>query len=233
MIYWCGIFLLSKALVISVFFLINHLVIPPQNERQNHTKIHLTVPSHEKQKETHPSGMQAFEPPPSAFSSASEVMAHALLSESSLPDASDLMALEFATLQMQEISQAIQVNMPFFQAITPKAQPISETSNQISDTVSHIIETPNNRIEKNTTQALTPTYRVEPEYPSRALRRNIEGEVVLGFVINAQGRPENIRVISANPSRIFDRAAINAVRQWKYSEINIEQTIQLVFEIEK
>ncbi|MBS9402157.1 TonB family protein [Halomonas sp. TRM85114] len=64
----------------------------------------------------------------------------------------------------------------------------------------------------------TPTSQVPPEYPSRAQRRGLEGFVELEFVIRRDGRvdPESIRVVSANPRNIFDKAALAAVRQWRF-----------------
>ncbi|RQW63600.1 energy transducer TonB [Vibrio viridaestus] len=68
---------------------------------------------------------------------------------------------------------------------------------------------------------LMPIYRVQPNYPSRALRRNIEGYVVVRFDIDENGRPFNIQVVESKPSRMFDREAIRAVKRWKYQP-NVE-----------
>lgn len=65
---------------------------------------------------------------------------------------------------------------------------------------------------------VTPTSRVPPAYPSRARRRGLEGFVELAFVIRRDGRvdPGSIRVVSANPRNVFDKAALAAVRQWRF-----------------
>jgi len=65
---------------------------------------------------------------------------------------------------------------------------------------------------------VTPTSQVPPEYPSRAQRRGLEGFVELEFVIRRDGRvdPGSIRVVSANPRNVFDKAALAAVRQWRF-----------------
>ncbi|MCE0492513.1 energy transducer TonB [Vibrio salinus] len=63
---------------------------------------------------------------------------------------------------------------------------------------------------------LMPVYRVEPNYPTRALRRNIEGYVIVQFDINEEGRPFNVRVIESKPKNIFNREALRAVKRWKY-----------------
>jgi len=59
--------------------------------------------------------------------------------------------------------------------------------------------------------------RIAPDYPARALRRGIEGRVLLEFTIGRTGAVENAKVIAAEPSSIFNAAALKAVRQWRYN----------------
>jgi TonB family protein len=59
--------------------------------------------------------------------------------------------------------------------------------------------------------------RVAPEYPRMAERDRTEGYVELALSITAEGDVENARVIAASPPGTFERAAIDAVRKWKYS----------------
>lgn len=61
-----------------------------------------------------------------------------------------------------------------------------------------------------------PLVRVPPQYPIRASERGIEGWVVLKFTITETGTVRNPVVVAAKPKRIFDRAAIQALRKWKY-----------------
>jgi periplasmic protein TonB len=65
-------------------------------------------------------------------------------------------------------------------------------------------------------QQAIPLSRVQPQYPVKALRRNIEGYVVLSFTIDANGRPKDINVVDAKPKHIFEREARRALRRWKY-----------------
>lgn len=61
-----------------------------------------------------------------------------------------------------------------------------------------------------------PLVRITPNYPSTALRRGIEGRVLLEFTIGRTGTVENAKVIAAEPNSIFNEAALKAVRQWRY-----------------
>ncbi len=65
-------------------------------------------------------------------------------------------------------------------------------------------------------QQVMPLYRVEPRYPTRAQRQGLEGQVTLSFTIDEQGRPTDIEVVEAEPKRIFEREAMQALRRWKY-----------------
>ena len=61
-----------------------------------------------------------------------------------------------------------------------------------------------------------PVVRVNPTYPPRMAARGIEGWVELEFSIGKAGNVVSPRVTaSSNPG--FDRAALRAVRGWKYN----------------
>jgi protein TonB len=62
-----------------------------------------------------------------------------------------------------------------------------------------------------------PLVRISPDYPEGALRRGLEGRVLLEFTIGRSGAVENARVIAAEPNSIFNAAALKAVRQWRYN----------------
>lgn len=61
-----------------------------------------------------------------------------------------------------------------------------------------------------------PVVKVAPIYPRRAQSQGVEGWVLLEFTVSETGAVINPRVIEAEPSNVFDRAALQAVRKFKY-----------------
>ena len=59
--------------------------------------------------------------------------------------------------------------------------------------------------------------RTEPNYPMQARQRGIGGWVAMEFTISAVGTVKDAEVVASEPSNVFDRAALNAVRKWKYN----------------
>jgi TonB family protein len=58
---------------------------------------------------------------------------------------------------------------------------------------------------------------VAPVYPQQALANGTRGRVVVAFTLDAQGRPQDLAVVSASPSGVFNLAAVRAIRQWRFN----------------
>ena len=58
--------------------------------------------------------------------------------------------------------------------------------------------------------------RVNPDYPPEAQRKGAEGSVEVSFTVSPEGKVSDIIIVDAEPSDIFDRAAVDAVRRWRY-----------------
>lgn len=56
-----------------------------------------------------------------------------------------------------------------------------------------------------------------PTYPMKALRKGVEGWVVLSFMIKEDGTTGDIIVLDASIENYFEKAAINAVSAWVYA----------------
>ncbi|MDQ2077084.1 energy transducer TonB [Marinimicrobium sp. ABcell2] len=69
---------------------------------------------------------------------------------------------------------------------------------------------------------LMPIVQVAPQYPRAALTRGLEGYVTLSFTVTTTGRTRDPVVVNAitkdgTPTSVFDRAAIAAVQNFRYS----------------
>ena len=62
-----------------------------------------------------------------------------------------------------------------------------------------------------------PLVRINPEYPSRARSRGIEGWVQVEFTISPAGTVADAKVVDADPKGLFERAALDAIGRWKYN----------------
>ncbi|TMI04239.1 MAG: energy transducer TonB [Betaproteobacteria bacterium] len=66
-------------------------------------------------------------------------------------------------------------------------------------------------------KGIVPISRVSPEYPREARRKNIDsGRVIARLNIDEKGNVTDVKIVEANPARVFDRAVIDALLQWKF-----------------
>lgn len=63
----------------------------------------------------------------------------------------------------------------------------------------------------------TPLKRVDPKYPSQAIRKGREGWVRLSYVIDEEGRVKDPVVEDFFGSPSFKRSALSAVKKWQYN----------------
>lgn len=64
--------------------------------------------------------------------------------------------------------------------------------------------------------------RIEPpQYPAAA-RSRPRGYVVVEFTVTASGHTSHIAVVQSSPRNVFDTAAINAVRQWRFKPYRVD-----------
>jgi len=77
---------------------------------------------------------------------------------------------------------------------------------------------------------------VEPVYPEDALQAGSEGRVVLEVIVNRKGEVADVDVVSGDP--LFDQAAVEAVRRWRYAPailngkpIDVSMTVVVEFNL--
>lgn len=64
-------------------------------------------------------------------------------------------------------------------------------------------------------------YAPNPEYPLQARRNNWEGVTVLKILIETDGLVKNVTVLQSSGYEILDRAAVKAVKRWRYRPASV------------
>lgn len=67
---------------------------------------------------------------------------------------------------------------------------------------------------------LTAVSTPAPRYPAAAQRAGQSGQVQVEFTVGTDGAVTSARVVSAEPSRVFDREAIAAVKRWRFKAVD-------------
>lgn len=55
-----------------------------------------------------------------------------------------------------------------------------------------------------------------PEYPGMSRRRGEQGRVTLKVVVSSNGEPESVQLDKSSGFELLDKAALNAVKNWKF-----------------
>lgn len=73
-----------------------------------------------------------------------------------------------------------------------------------------------------------------PDYPRDALRAGISGEVVIRIDVGVDGVPASMEIVRSSRNRSLDRAALQAVRKWRFAPatrngtpiaVSVQQTV--------
>ncbi len=59
-------------------------------------------------------------------------------------------------------------------------------------------------------------HQVSPQYPEDAANKCIEGKVDLEFIVQKEGSVSNVLIKKAEPNTLFNKVAIEAIRQWRF-----------------
>lgn len=61
-------------------------------------------------------------------------------------------------------------------------------------------------------------HRIPPRYPRKALRRRLEGQVVVEFVVLADGQVKagSVKIIESTPAGVFEDTVLNSIKNWRF-----------------
>lgn len=109
---------------------------------------------------------------------------------------------------MNSLLGGVSMNIPEF-----------ETNNIAGDASSLLEEIAGDAIMSEDTVDVKPRVTTRPplEYPAEAAKDGIKGYVIINLLIAKDGSVELAKVLESSPSNIFDTAALNAVRAWRFS----------------
>ncbi len=71
-------------------------------------------------------------------------------------------------------------------------------------------------------QEYLPIHKEPPRYPRQAIRRNIEGYVLLEYTVTKTGRVRDVTIIESYPPRVFDRAAVQSAARYRYTPRSVD-----------
>ena len=76
----------------------------------------------------------------------------------------------------------------------------------------------------------TPMYSPAPSYPPQALRRGESGTVLVRVHVGPDGVPTSVSIVQSSRSRWLDKAALDAVRAWRFhpAQVNGRPTVGTV-----
>ena len=63
---------------------------------------------------------------------------------------------------------------------------------------------------------------VPPDYPPGALTQRTTGSVMVEFTVDTRGETRDIHVVESAPPGVFDQAAVNAVKHWRYAPMVVD-----------
>lgn len=88
------------------------------------------------------------------------------------------------------------------------AKKVIAIEQEVSETQAAILKTKINKASMHTPK---------PRYPRMAIKRGIEGSVVVKILINEDGLPYDATVLKSSGFKVLDEAAVNTAMQWKFS----------------
>jgi protein TonB len=75
---------------------------------------------------------------------------------------------------------------------------------------------------------LQPVSRINPEFPREAQLASVEkGRVKARLTLDATGEVTRVDIVEASPRRVFDRAVVRSLSQWRYESGAAGRTVEV------
>ena len=76
--------------------------------------------------------------------------------------------------------------------------------------------------------------KVEPEFPREAIQAGADtGRVKARMTLDATGEVTRVEVLEAQPRRVFDRAVVKTLSQWKFNAGNAGRAVEIDVEFKR
>lgn len=77
-------------------------------------------------------------------------------------------------------------------------------------------------------KGMLPRVMSTPLYPASALRKNIEGRVIVQFDINETGNVINPRIVYSSPAKVFNKSVLTALKKSKFTPMEVEGRLIII-----
>lgn len=76
--------------------------------------------------------------------------------------------------------------------------------------------------------------KVEPEFPREAIQAGADnGKVKARMTLDGTGEVTRVEILEANPRRLFDRAVVKTLSQWKFTSGNAGRAVEIDIEFKR
>src|SRR3954463_13756180 len=76
--------------------------------------------------------------------------------------------------------------------------------------------------------------KVQPEFPKEAVQAGIDrGHVKARMTLDASGEVSRVEIVDASPRRVFDRAVMRTLAQWRYTAGDSNRAVEVDVEFQR
>lgn len=156
------------------------------------------------------------------------------------PDEAPPEEIEYVPPQQADVPTA-SIDSAFTQQIQPPPPSMQRPSGQMSIPAVSTAKAASGMKDlfdlANLDQVPQPRYQAQPQYPFEMRRAGITGEVVVGFIVDSEGKAVEVYAVRST-QREFEAAAIQAVSKWTFRPgrkggraVNTRMQVPIVFSL--